>query len=310
MKRYEREISVAGILALLLVVLAVSAPSFFEPQPLLSLVTREAPLWIMVCGVAMVIIGREIDISVGSQFAVCLVVAGLLADSGWPLVAVAVASVATGALLGSVNGLLIAGLGLPSIVVTLATMVIWREGLRWLRQGVFVDLPDGVQWLGLAQAAGQWLVIVVAMVVVAVLAVGVRHVALGRWVYAVGSDAEAARLAGIPARLVRFGTFAMCGALVGLASVLNLIQAPQVDPKSGTGLELKVIAAAVVGGIAINGGRGNLIGAVLGLLLLACVAPALTHLHFQPYWEKPIQGLVIIIAVAMEAGRRKSGAEV
>jgi rhamnose transport system permease protein len=286
--------------------LAVWAPLFFEGQPLLSLVTREAPLWIMVCGVAMVIIGREIDISVGSQFAVCLVVAGLLADSGWPLIAVALASVATGALLGSVNGLLIAGLGLPSIVVTLATMVIWREGLRWLRQGVFVNLPDGVQWLGLPQSAGQWLVIVTAIVVVVLLAVGVRHIALGRWIYAVGSDAEAARLAGIPARVVKFGTFAMCGALVGLASVLNLIQAPQVDPKSGTGLELKVIAAAVVGGIAINGGRGNLIGAVLGLLLLACVAPALTHLHLEPYWEKPIQGLVIIVAVAVEAGRRRN----
>jgi rhamnose transport system permease protein len=306
MKRYERELSVAGILALLLVVLAVWAPLFFEGQPLLSLVTREAPLCIMVCGVAMVIIGREIDISVGSQFAVCLVVAGLLADPGWPLFAVALASVATGALLGSVNGLLIAGLGLPSIVVTLATMVIWREGLRWLRQGVFVNLPDGVQWLGLPQAAGQWLVIVTAIVVVVLLAVGVRHIALGRWIYAVGSDAEAARLAGIPARVVKFGTFAMCGALVGLASVLNLIQAPQVDPKSGTGLELKVIAAAVVGGIAINGGRGNLIGAVLGLLLLACVAPALTHLHLEPYWEKPIQGLVIIVAVAVEAGRRRN----
>jgi rhamnose transport system permease protein len=306
MKRYERELSVAGILALLLVMLAVWAPLFFEGQPLLSLVTREAPLWIMVCGVAMVIIGREIDISVGSQFAVCLVVAGLLADSGWPLIAVALASVATGALLGSVNGLLIAGLGLPSIVVTLATMVIWREGLRWLRQGVFVNLPDGVQWLGLPQAAGQWLVIVTAIVVVVLLAVGVRHIVLGRWIYAVGSDAEAARLAGIPARVVKFGTFAMCGALVGLASVLNLIQAPQVDPKSGTGLELKVIAAAVVGGIAINGGRGNLIGAVLGLLLLACVAPALTHLHLEPYWEKPIQGLVIIVAVAVEAGRRRN----
>lgn len=305
-----REISVGGVLVAVLVVMAVWAPSFFEPQPLLSLVTREAPLWIIVCGVALVIVGREIDISVGSQFAVCLVVSGMLADGGWPLVAVAFASVATGALLGSVNGWLIAGLGLPSIVVTLATMVIWREGLRWLQQGVFVNLPDGFQWLGFPQMAGQWLVIVTAVCVVVLLALGVRNIALGRWIYAVGSDAEAARLAGIPARLVKFGSFALCGALVGLAGMLNLVQAPQVDPKSGTGLELKIIAAAVVGGIAINGGRGNLFGAVLGVLLLACVAPALTHLHLQPYWEKPIQGLVIIAAVAMEAGRRKKNAEV
>jgi rhamnose transport system permease protein len=191
----------------------------------------------------------------------------------------------------------VAGLRLPSIVVTLATMVTWREGLRWLRQGVWVDLPDGVQWFGLSQATGQWTLIIVALLLLVLMALAMKHLSAGRFVYAVGSDAEAARLAGIRPQLVTFTTFVLIGALVGLAAMMNVAQSPQVDPNSGTGLELKVIAAVVVGGVAISGGRGNLWGVFVGLLLLACVSPALTHLHVEAYWGKAIQGAIILLAV-------------
>src|SRR5688572_25182138 len=153
-KRHFRELSVALALGVLLLCLAVVAPGFFQPQPLLSLLAREAPTLVVACGMALVIISRQIDISVGSQFAVCSVCAGMLAASGWPLALTLVSSVCIGAVLGAINGTLVAGLRLPSIVVTLATMVTWREGLRWWRQGQFVNLPDGVQWFGLSQSAG------------------------------------------------------------------------------------------------------------------------------------------------------------
>jgi rhamnose transport system permease protein len=120
----------------------------------------------------------------------------------------------------------------------------------------------------------------------------------------VGSDAEAARLAGIRPQRVTFLSFALMGALTGLAAMMNLVQSPQVDPKSGAGLELKSIAAVVVGGVAISGGRGNLWGVFAGLLLLACVSPALTFLHFEAYWEKVVQGAVILFAVTGEGLRR------
>src|SRR6266571_8719229 len=161
--RHSRELSIAAALGLLLLFLAVAAPSFFQPQPLLSLLTREAPALVVACGMALVIIGRQIDISVGSQFAACSVCAGLLTAMNWPLALVLPASVALGASLGAINGLLVAGLRLPSIVVTLAMMVAWREGLRWLRQGQFVNLPDGVQWFGLSQPAGQWTLVGLAL---------------------------------------------------------------------------------------------------------------------------------------------------
>ena len=307
MKTYFRELSVAAALGVVLLALAVFAPAFYQPQPLLSLLTREAPTLVVACGMALVIISRQIDISVGSQFSVCSVCAGLLAARGWPIYLVLPASAACGAFLGAINGALVAGLRLPSIVVTLATMVTLRQGLNLVRQGEFVNLPDGVQWLGLGQTAGQWLIVLTALGLLVAFGLALRHLAAGRLVYAIGSDAEAARLAGLRPQLSTFLVFVLLGALTGLAALLNVAQSPQVQPLSGSGLELKVIAAVVVGGVAISGGRGNLWGAFAGLLLLACVAPALTHLHVEAYWEKAIQGAIILLAVVADGLRSRKG---
>jgi len=305
MKRYFRELSVVGALLAVLLGLAWFAPAFFSPQPLLSLVTREAPTLVVACGMACVIITRQIDISVGSIFSVCSVCAGLLVARGWPLELVLPASVGLGALFGALNGFLIAVLRLPSIVVTLATMVTLRQGLNLIRQGEFVNLPDRVQWFGLSQTAGQLVLVGAALGLLVALAWAMRHIAAGRYLYAVGTDAEAARLAGIRPQLVTLLVFVFIGALTGLGAMMNLAQSPQVQPLTGNGLELKVIAAVVVGGVAISGGRGNLWGAFAGLLLLACVSPALTHLHVEAYWEKAVQGAIILLAVVADGLRSR-----
>ena len=305
MKRYFRELSVLGALGAILLGLSIFAPAFYQPQPLLSLLTREAPTLVVACGMALVIVCRQIDISVGSIFSVCSVCAGLLAASGWPLLLVLPASVALGAVFGAFNGVLVAGLRLPSIVVTLATMVTLRQGLNLVRQGEFVNLPEGIQWFGLGQTTGQLVLVISSVVILILLALAMRHLAAGRFIYAVGTDAEAARLAGIRPQLVTFLVFVSIGALTGLAAMMNLAQSPQVQPLTGHGLELKVIAAVVVGGVAISGGRGNLWGAFAGLLLLACISPALTHLRIEAYWEKAIQGTIILLAVVADGLRSR-----
>jgi len=307
MKHYFRELSVLGALLAILLGLAIFAPAFYQPQPLLSLLTREAPTLVVACGMTLVIVCRQIDISVGSIFSVCSVCAGLLAARGWPLLLVLPTSVALGAVFGAFNGVLVAGLRLPSIVVTLATMVTLRQGLNLVRQGEFVNLPEGIQWFGLGQTAGQLVLVIAAVVILILLALAMRHLAAGRFVYAVGTDAEAARLAGIRPQLVTFLVFVSIGALTGLAAMMNLAQSPQVQPLTGNGLELKVIAAVVVGGVAISGGRGNLWGAFAGLLLLACISPALTHLRIEAYWEKAIQGTIILLAVVADGLRSRKG---
>lgn len=307
MNRHFRELSLIAALALILLALALFAPSFFRGQPLLTLLASEAPALVATCGMALVIVSRQIDISIGSQFGICSVCAGLLAAAKFPLVLVLGAALGTGLLMGALNGLLVAGLRLPSIVVTLAAMVTWREALRWKRQGEFVNLPENLQWLSLSQTQGQLVLVGAALGILLVLAFATRYLAAGRFVYAVGCDAEAARLAGIRPQWITFGVFALMGLLAGLAAAINLVQSPQVDPKSGSGLELQAIAAAVVGGVAISGGRGSLWGAFLGLLLLACVSPALIHLHVEAYWERAIQGAIILLAVVADGLKNRKG---
>lgn len=300
-----REISVTATLALLLAGLAWFAPAFFSQRQLLPWLTGVAPILVLASGMMFVIVGRQIDISIGSQFAWCSVVAGLAAGEGWPLPAVWSAAILAGLAFGTLNGALIAFLELPSIVVTLATMVTARETLRWWREGEFVrDLPESFQWFGLTQSQGQWTVMMMALALWAALAWASRHLPVCRWIYAVGSNAEAARLAGIQTRWVTCGIFAFMGLLTGVAGVLNAARFSDVDPKTGTGIELQTIAAVVVGGVSISGGKGRLWGVLAGVLLLASLAPALVFLKWPPQWEKAIQGAVLLLAVAAEGLQR------
>lgn len=302
MSRYRREISVAVTYAALLLALAVVVPGFFRAEQLRAFAVSRASVLVAAVGMTLVIVARQIDISIGSQFSVCGVVAGLLARAGLPMPLVGLGALAAGAGMGAVNGALVAGLGLPSIVVTLATLVILSESLRWAREGEFVrNLPGSFQWFGAGQSAGQWLVVGAALAVFLAFAWALRNLAAGRSVYATGSDPEAARLAGVRPKRVVFAVFVAMGALSGLAALLNAVRFVDVDPNAGAGLELQAIAAVVVGGAAVSGGRGTLVGGLIGVLLLGTIGPALVFLHVQPQWEKAIQGLVILVAVASDA---------
>ncbi len=309
--KHRRELSVAAAYLLVLAVLAVAAPRLFRPTPVRDFVVRVAPVLVAAVGMTLVIVCRQIDISIGSQASLCAVSAGLLARQGLPMPVVGVATLAIGAAMGAINGALVAGLGLPSIVVTLATLVIGRESLRYLREGESVrSVSADFQWFGLGQSAGQWLVVGVAAGVFVAFAWGMRYLAAGRSIYATGSDAEAARLAGIRPRRVVFSVFVAMGALTGLYALLTAIQLPDVDPKTGTGLEMQVIAAAVVGGAAVSGGRGSPVGTLIGVLLLGTINPALVYLGTSPEWEKAIQGGIILLAVASDGltrGGRQDG---
>jgi rhamnose transport system permease protein len=155
--------------------------------------------------------------------------------------------------------------------------------------------------MGLGQDAGRFSIPGLALLVWAAVAWGLRHLAAGRAVYATGSDAEVARLTGVRPRRVVFGVFVAMGALTGLAALLSAIQFIDVQTNSGVGFELRVIAAVVVGGTSIAGGRGSLVGSLLGVLLLATAGPALTFLGSEAYWDRALQGVIILVAVAADA---------
>ena len=299
--RYRRESSAAAAYAALLVLLAIVSPSFFSAANLRDLALNSAAVVLVAVGMTLVILVGQIDVSVGSQFAVCSVAVAALAKIGMPVALLPVSAIAIGSAMGALNGILIGALGLPSIIVTLAMLVAWRDGLRWVTEGAWVqNLPASFQWFGLGQAVSQWLIVGVTLLLLAAFAWMLRHLRVGRALYAVGSDAEAARLAGIDPRRMVTGVFVAMGALVGLAALLNAVRFNAVPSNAGVGLELKAIAAVVVGGTSITGGRGTLIGTLVGAALLGTIGTALTFLGINPFWEKAIQGAIILAALASD----------
>jgi rhamnose transport system permease protein len=299
---YRVETALGLVILALAAVLAVAAPRFFEPANLADLVLANLPVLIAAVGATLVILTGEIDISVGSTFAVCSVVAGTLATIGAPVPAVALGTLAVGAAIGTVNGLLVAWLHIPSIVVTLAAMVALRDGLRWITEGAWVqNLPASFQWFGLTQQLYPTIAVGIAVLISALTAWTMRSTRAGRVVFATGSNAEAARLAAIDTAAVRLSVFALAGVFTAIAAIVNAVRFTQVPPNTGLGFEMKVIAAVVVGGAAITGGRGSIAGTVLGTALLGMSGPALTFLGASAYWERALQGGIILAAVAIQA---------
>jgi rhamnose transport system permease protein len=289
-------------LVIIFVVLAITKPEFFSFNNLRDLALTNVPVLLVATGITLVIIVAQIDISVGSIFAVTSVLCGLLAKGGVPMFLLPMAAVVVASGMGAINGALVSFVRAPSIVVTLATMVVWRELLRWITGGAWVEgLPRNFQWFGLGQDLGQIVIVGVAALVFMILWWASEHLSALRAVYATGSNPEAARLAGISTTQVTLWVFVLLGALTGLAAVLSSVRFSDVPANAGIGLELTAIAAVVVGGTPITGGRGSLPGTLIGVLLLGSIGPALTFLGGNSFFEKAIQGGLILITVLLDA---------
>jgi rhamnose transport system permease protein len=302
----RREISLLIVIIALGLVLATMTPGYFARENLSDLFLGNMPVLIVAIGTTLVILTGNIDISVGSVFAICGIVAGVAAKASGSVAVAALASAATGAVLGALNGSLVAYLRMPSIVVTLATMVALRDALRWGTEGAWVqNLPPGFQWFGLPQSSYPFVACAIVIALLVTIAWIMSNVAIGRAVYATGSNETAARLAGLDTARVKLMVFTSAGALTGLASLLNSVRFNQIPSNAGIGLEMKVIAAAVVGGAAIRGGSGSLVGTLLGVVLLGAIGPALTFLGVSAYWERALQGAIILAAVAVDALRER-----
>lgn len=294
-------------IAALCAVLAFAAPTYFSSENLTDLFLANVPVLLISLGMTLVILTGEIDVSVGSMFAICGVVAGVIAKAGVPTILACVVACALGAAMGALNGSLVSYVRVPSIVVTLGTMAALRAGLRWGTQGAWVDnLPESFQWFGLSQSTFPVATLLTAIVFVGLTAWGLRYLVAGRAVYATGSNSEAARVSGINTRRLVFLVFTATGALTGFAAVVDSVRFNQIPSNAGLGLELKVIAAVVVGGTAITGGRGTVVGTVLGVILLGAIGPALTFLGINAYWEKALQGAIILAAIIIEAIRARA----
>jgi len=314
MRRYTQEIAIAGANVVLLLLLAFTVQGFFTAENLADLFLSNMPVMLMALGMTTVILTAQIDISVGSIFALCSIVAGVTAKAGMPAPVFLLVAIATGAACGAINGALTAWVRIPSIVVTLATMVALRDGLRWETQGAWVGgLPASFVRFGMESSTYTTSVFLLTVLLTVGFAWALRTLRAGRTMYATGSNAAAAQQIGINTQRVVFSVFTLTGALTGLAATLNAVRFQQVPSNSGMGMELKVIAAVAVGGAAITGGSATITGTVLGVILLGIIGPALTFLGVSAYWEKALQGAIILVAVtfhALSQYRRRHGEEV
>lgn len=309
MKLDPRNAALLGALALLFLLPIFGVSGFYSYGNLRNLAIDNLPVLVAAIGMTVVIVAGQIDISIGSQFAVCGAVAGLLAKAGWSMPTVVLATLCSGAALGCVNGLLVTRLNIPAIITTLATMVILRNAIIRATGGDWIqDLPPRFQWFGLEQMTAQPVYLVGGLGLLAVSILVLRNTAFGRSFYATGCDHEAARRVGLNPSAVILWAFTIMGALTAIAALFNFTRYPTIETNSGLGFELKVIAAVVVGGTAITGGRGSLVGTLLGVMLLGTIGTAFTFLHVNPAWERAIQGAIILAAVISDTAWKKEKA--
>jgi len=309
MKLAPRTAALLGALALLFLLPVFGVSGFYTYGNLRNLAIDNLPVLIAAIGMTIVIVAGQIDISIGSQFAVCGALAGLLAKAGLSMPSVLLVTLLSGAALGAINGLLVTRLNIPAIITTLATMVILRNAIIRATGGDWIqDLPRRFQWFGLEQLTAQPLYLVAGFLLLGVSIFVLRNTAFGRSFYAVGCDHEAARRVGLNPSAVILWAFVAMGALTALAALFNFTRYPTIETNSGLGFELKVIAAVVVGGTAITGGRGSLGGTLLGVMLLGTIGTAFTFLHVNPAWERAIQGAIILAAVISDTAWKKEKA--
>jgi ribose/xylose/arabinose/galactoside ABC-type transport system permease subunit len=301
---WGRELTILSVLAALSAYLGLTQPNFINAFTVSSILTDAAYVGIVGVGMTVVIVGGQIDISVGSMLGVCALVSAMLARAGAAMPLVVAASLALGLAMGALNGALVAYLRIPAIIVTLATLTMLRGGVLWWTKGYWVmPLPDAWKFLGTTPVLGLPLPVWIGWATVALAGYLLAHTTSGRQVYAVGSNPRAAVLAGIDVPRTTFLLFALNGLLVGLAAMVDVTRFSQVQTEEGLGLEFLVITAVVIGGTNIFGGSGRVIGTYLGVLLLMVTSSALTFLGISATWDQAIRGAFILLAVTADIAR-------
>jgi len=300
-----RELGILLALALLIVVTTVTNPRFGSAQSVKDLLLGSTILAIMAVGQAIVVITRNVDLSVGSVLGLSAFATGslFLASPGLPIPVVLAVGLAIGAACGAVNGSLIAAARVPALVVTLGTLYVFRGiDYSWAagRQINAADMPAGFLRMGTATVQGVPVLALFAVVVLLIAGYYLRSYRSGRELYAIGSDPAAARLSGIRVGRRVFAAFVASGALAGLAGVLHAARFGTLDANAGINSELNVVAAVVVGGVAIFGGSGSVYGAALGAVLLTNIGAALPVLGINPFWQQAAVGALILAAIGLD----------
>lgn len=306
LREYGHELLVAlAILVLLLTVGAIN-PRFVSARNMTSVFSGNAYIAVAAIGMTMVIVIRQIDLSVGALIGVLATISGTIAVSGAPIWMAWVAPVICGALINAVTGALVAYAGIPSIVVSLGMMAILQGGLISVTGGAWIsDLPPDFL-LAKMNVMGLPMPLVWAIVLTILAAAWMKLTPFGRSLYLVGGNAEAARAVGIPVKRRIVQVFMIHGAFAGLATLLFATQLQVIQSTTPPNLELLIITAAVIGGVSILGGTGTVIGASLAAVLFAAIGSALIFVNVSAYWLRAFIGVLILLTVMADVMRRRN----
>ncbi|WP_024285525.1 ABC transporter permease [Cellulomonas sp. KRMCY2] len=304
LKRRETSV-VLAILVVVAIATSVNSSFAFGGDGFRNLLLTPSLLIVLAVAQAIVIVSKNIDLSVSAVLGITAYATGRMFTDwpGLPVVVVVLLAVGFGALLGVVNGALVSVARVPSLVITLGTLYIFRGvDIAWAG-GTRInaaDLPVAFKRIGIASVVGIPVLTIVAVVVLAVVAFVLGSMRAGRELYAIGSDDDAADLYGLRVRRRVFASFVASGTLAGLAGVLFAARYATVSSTAGTGLELQAVAAAVIGGVAIAGGSGTVLGAALGAVLLTTIDRALPTVGIPDFWQQAVVGVLIIGAIVLD----------
>lgn len=312
----RRDVAVAAVIIVICAVVSAMSPQFLTVNNLINIATGSVVLALLALGMSFVLIPAHIDVSVAAQLAVVSMIVGQIAvqfsDANLFVnpVTLAVISIAIGAALGLLNGVLVAVVGLPAIIVTLGTASVLRGLLFFTTNGQWIS---GVPaWLTDLQVEGPfgvpWVIVIVVVVAVAAW-MFMRATRFGREILAAGGNREAALRMGVRTVRVDMAVFVLMGGMAGLAGMLYVSRMGSAQPGAAVGLELSAIAAAVLGGASVFGGRIQIGGVLLGVLLLGVIENGLVLTRVPVYWQTLVSGLIVVVAVTLAVVQETAAAK-
>lgn len=299
-------LGLVGALVLLVVIFGLATRHFLSADTFRTIANQIPAMMLIATGMTLVLIVAEIDLSVGSVLGLCGAVTGVaLTQWGWPLWAALAAALATGAACGAFNGLVSVRWRLPSFIVTLGMLEMARGAAHALTQSQTQYIGPAIGGIAEAHLLGLSLPFLLALAVVALGQAALSHSVFGRHMLAVGANEAAARLNGIDPRRVKAAVFVLSGLLVALAAIVDTSRFQSANPNAGTGFELQAIAAAVIGGTSLMGGRGSVARTFLGVLIIAVLNSGLASVGAKDEMKRLVTGAVIVAAVILDHYRHR-----
>lgn len=301
-QRYGPVVILLGLCA----VLSLASPHFLTASNLMTVAVQTAVIGVLTVGELMVIITGGIDLSVGAVLALSSVVATMALKGGAPVPVGVVVALVIGTGLGYVNGFIVTRMKVPPFIATLGTLGVVRGAALVVTNGLPVSfLPKGIQWFGVGQVLGVPVPVLAMVLTSALIHWMLTRTLPGRYIYAIGSNAEATRLSGIDTNRYTLVPYVLSGLLAGLAGVLLVGRLNSAQPTAASGYELNAIAACVIGGASLVGGVGTVLGAVVGAFIMTILSNGLTLLGVSAFYQQMAIGAIVVVAVYVDLLQRR-----